>query len=66
MQNEQHQSESSEFDLAVVWRAAQYRRADDMGPWLGRLLEKTGAWLSTVIASRRDALGKKARSSAAV
>jgi hypothetical protein len=66
MQNEQHQSESSEFDLAVVWRAAQYRRADDIGPWLAHLLEKTKAWILVATASRRDALGKKARSSAAV
>lgn len=66
MQNEQHQSDSSEFDLAVVWRAAQYRRADDIGPWLSHLLEKTRAWILLAAASRRDALGKKARSSAAV
>jgi hypothetical protein len=63
MQNEQHQSDSSEFDLAVVWRAAQYRRADDIGPSLGRWLQRTGAWISTVIASRRTEPGK-ARSSA--
>jgi hypothetical protein len=66
MQNEQHQSDSSEFDLAVVWRTAQYRRSADIGPWLRPLLEKTRAWVLAVIAARRDAPGQKARSSALV
>jgi hypothetical protein len=66
MQNEQHQSDDTEFDFAVVWRRAQYRRTDDIGPWLGRLLEKTRVWVLAVAASRRDASVQKARSSALV
>jgi hypothetical protein len=66
MQNQQHQSDNSEFDLAVVWRTAQYRRAEDIGPWLGRLLEKTRAWVWAVTAARRDPSAQKARSSALV
>ena len=59
MRNEQHQSDSSEFDLAVVWRTAQYRRAEDIGPWLGRWLEKTRAWVLAVTAARQDAPAQK-------
>jgi hypothetical protein len=66
MQNEQHQSENTEFDFAQVWRTAQYRRADDVGPWLERLLEKTRAWILTATVARRPSPRQKARSPAVV
>jgi hypothetical protein len=66
MQNEQHKSDDLEFDFAEVWRTAHYRRADDIGPWLGRWLQKASASVLAIAASRRDIPGQKPRSSALV
>jgi hypothetical protein len=47
----QHEQQDS-FDFAEIWRGAQYRRSDDVGPWFKHFVETARAWAVDALPDR--------------